>query len=150
MCHLRGRTQWCGVAGNADHDDVPLSVAHHWYVGSVTKRYTATLVLEQDKRGVLSLSATIDEWFDLGDAKDLTVRMVMSHLSGVPKDRLQWAVGGISEKPRVVDGEDTSSASNGKAETTLTRESQATGGRSARRGPSTPRGRSLRAATGSL
>lgn len=78
-------TQWRGVAGNADHDDgVPLSFAHHLYVGSVTKFYTATLVLDQVQQGALSLSDPIDEWVDLEYASDVTVRMLLNHTSGVP------------------------------------------------------------------
>jgi hypothetical protein len=78
-------TQWRGVAGNADHDDeVPLSFAHHLYIGSVTKLYTATLVLKQVQQGVLSLSDTIDEWVDLDYTSDVTLRMLLNHTSGVP------------------------------------------------------------------
>ena len=78
-------TRWRGVAGNADHEDeVPLSFAHHLFVGSVTKLYTATLVLDQVQQGALSLSDTIDEWVDLEYASDVTVRMLLNHTSGVP------------------------------------------------------------------
>ena len=78
-------TLWRGVAGNADHEDeVPLSFAHHLYVGSVTKLYTATVVLDQVQQGALSLSDTIDEWVDLEYASDVTVKMLLNHTSGVP------------------------------------------------------------------
>ncbi|WP_423999139.1 serine hydrolase domain-containing protein [Haloarcula salina] len=78
-------TRWCGVAGTADHDDeVPLSFAHQLYVGSVTKLYTATLVLGQVQQGALGLSDTIDEWVDIDGASEVTVEMVLNHTSGVP------------------------------------------------------------------
>jgi D-alanyl-D-alanine carboxypeptidase len=78
-------TRWRGVAGNADHDEeVPLSFAHHLYVGSVTKFYTATLVLDQVQQGALSLSDSIDEWVDLEYASDVTVETLLNHTSGVP------------------------------------------------------------------
>jgi len=82
---LEDDTRWRGVAGNADHDeDIPLSFAHHLYVGSVTKLYTATLVLDLVQRGRLSLSETIDEWVDLEYANDVTVETLLNHTSGVP------------------------------------------------------------------
>jgi D-alanyl-D-alanine carboxypeptidase len=82
---LEDGTRWWGVAGNADHgDDVPLSFAHHLYVGSVTKLYTATLVLDLVQEGDLSLSDTLDEWVDLEYASEITVEMLLNHTSGVP------------------------------------------------------------------
>ena len=78
-------TQWRGVAGYADHDDeIPLAFTHHLYVGSVTKLYTATLVLDRVQQGELSLSDTIDEWFGFEYASDVTVRMLLNHTSGIP------------------------------------------------------------------
>jgi D-alanyl-D-alanine carboxypeptidase len=82
---LEDGTCWRGVAGKADHDeDIPLSFAHHLYVGSVTKLYTATLVLDLVQRSDLSLSDTLDEWVDLEYASDVTVKMLLNHTSGVP------------------------------------------------------------------
>lgn len=78
-------TTWHGVTGNADHgDEVSLSFDSHLYVGSVTKIFTATLVLRQLERGSIALSDTIDEWFDLEYAGDVTVRMLLNHTSGIP------------------------------------------------------------------
>lgn len=78
-------TTWSGVTGNADHDDnIPLSFDSHLYIGSVTKFYTATLVLRQIERGSLSLTDTIDDWFDLEYAENVTVRMLLNHTSGIP------------------------------------------------------------------
>jgi D-alanyl-D-alanine carboxypeptidase len=82
---LEDGTRWRGVGGSADHDDdIPLSFAHHLYVGSVTKLYTATLVLDRVQDGDLSLSDTLDEWVDLEYASDVTVEMLLNHTSGVP------------------------------------------------------------------
>jgi D-alanyl-D-alanine carboxypeptidase len=78
-------TSWHGVAGNADHDDDdPLTHDHHLYIGSVTKFFTATLLMRQVQQGNISLADTIDEWFDLEYADDVTVRMLLNHTSGVP------------------------------------------------------------------
>ena len=78
-------TSWHGVAGNADHGDGDLLTHdHHLYIGSVTKFFTATLVMRQVQQGTVSLSDTIDEWFDFEYADDVTVRMLLNHTSGVP------------------------------------------------------------------
>lgn len=78
-------TRWHGVTGNADHgDEVPLSFNSHLYIGSVTKIFTAALVLRQLEHGSITLSDTIDEWFDLEYTGDVTVRMLLNHTSGIP------------------------------------------------------------------
>lgn len=78
-------TTWSGVAGNADHGDgTPLSFDFHLFIGSVTKLFTATLLLRQVERGSILLTETIDEWFDLAYAEDVTVRMLLNHTSGIP------------------------------------------------------------------
>jgi D-alanyl-D-alanine carboxypeptidase len=78
-------TGWHGVAGHADHDrQQPLGAAHHLYIGSVTKLFTATLVLRSVQRGVLSLSDPIDTWIDLHEGNGITVRMLLNHTSGIP------------------------------------------------------------------
>ncbi|MDG5777400.1 serine hydrolase [Haloarculaceae archaeon H-GB1-1] len=78
-------TGWHGVAGHADHDrQRPLGAAHHLYIGSVTKLFTATLVLRHVQRDVLSLSDPIDNWIDLDEADGITVRMLLNHTSGIP------------------------------------------------------------------
>lgn len=78
-------TTWSGVAGNADHgDDIPLSFDFHLFIGSVTKFFTATFVLDQVQRGSISLAETIDKWFDFDYAETVSVRMLLNHTSGIP------------------------------------------------------------------
>lgn len=77
--------RWHGVTGHADHDRKrPLGAAHHLYIGSVTKLFTATLTLQQVQRGVLSLSDPVSNWVDLGEDDGITVRMLLNHTSGIP------------------------------------------------------------------
>lgn len=78
-------TGWHSVAGHADHDrQRPLGAAHHLYIGSVTKLFTAILVLRHVQRGVLSLSDPIANWIDLDEDDGITVRMLLNHTSGIP------------------------------------------------------------------
>jgi len=47
-------TVWSGVSGYANHEKkCPLTLDHHLYIGSITKLYTATLVMEQVDRSSL-------------------------------------------------------------------------------------------------
>ena len=78
-------TRWIGSAGNAAHgDQTPLSHDFHLYIGSVTKFFTAALVLRYIDRGDLALTDTIDEWLDFERASDVSIRMLLNHTSGVP------------------------------------------------------------------
>lgn len=76
---------WTGVAGNANHEHrYPMTPAHHLYVGSVTKIYTAALVLDLVAQEAISLDAPVTQWVDLAQAEPVTVRMLLNHTSGIP------------------------------------------------------------------
>ena len=78
-------TTWSGVSGYANHKKkCPLTLDHHLYIGSITKLFTATLVMEQVEKGTISLDDTLDKWLELPYAKNITVRMLLNHTSGIP------------------------------------------------------------------
>jgi D-alanyl-D-alanine carboxypeptidase len=53
-------------------------------IGSVTKTYTAVVVMQLVEEGKLSLDDTIDTWFpEQSDGDRITVRMLLSHTSGL-------------------------------------------------------------------
>jgi CubicO group peptidase (beta-lactamase class C family) len=52
-------------------------------IGSVTKLFTTVLAVQLVEAGELELERTIDEWFEFADAKDITVRMLLQHTSGL-------------------------------------------------------------------
>lgn len=54
-------------------------------VGSVTKVYTAVMIMQLVEEGVLSLDDTIDRWFSFPRANEITVRMLLNHTSGLPE-----------------------------------------------------------------
>jgi CubicO group peptidase (beta-lactamase class C family) len=53
-------------------------------LGSVTKSFTAVVIMQLVEEGKLSLDDTIDTWFpDQPNADEITVRMLLSHTSGL-------------------------------------------------------------------
>jgi len=78
-------TVWSGVSGCANHKKkCRLTLDHHLYIGSMTKLYTATLVMEQVENGRIALDNLLSKWIDLPYAKKITVRMLLNHTSGIP------------------------------------------------------------------
>ena len=55
-----------------------------FHIGSMTKLFTAALVMQLDEEGALSLDDTIDTWFpDAPNGGTITVRMLLQHESGL-------------------------------------------------------------------
>ena len=78
-------TQWSGVIGYASQEkQCHLTHDHHLYIGSMTKLFTAVLVMKQVEAGTISLDDTVDNWLDLPYANRITVRMLLNHTSGIP------------------------------------------------------------------
>jgi len=78
-------TQWDASSGLASREkECPVSARHHFGIGSVTKLYTAVLVMRQVEAGTISLDDPISKWLDLPYAKQVTVRMLLNHTSGIP------------------------------------------------------------------
>lgn len=61
-----------------------MSPNHHLYVGSVTRVYTAMLVMEQVDRGAIALDEALDARVELPYGDRVTVRMLLDHTSGIP------------------------------------------------------------------
>lgn len=62
---------------------VPATVSMHYPVGSISKQFTAACVLLLVEDGKMKLDDPVAKWFpELTRAKDVTVRMLMSHTSG--------------------------------------------------------------------
>jgi D-alanyl-D-alanine carboxypeptidase len=81
-----GKT-WSGTSGTTDlarenllqRDDI-------LRVGSVTKTFTAVIVLKLVEAGRLSLDDPIAKWFpDFPNAEAITVRQLYNHTSGIPE-----------------------------------------------------------------
>ncbi len=83
---------WSYAAGFANTEDkVALTTEHVHYLQSVSKTYMAVAILKLYEKGEIDLDATIDTYLDLPfingieGAKDVTVRMLLNHTSGLPE-----------------------------------------------------------------
>jgi D-alanyl-D-alanine carboxypeptidase len=83
-------SSWSGAAGKSDVEaDVPATPDTSFAIGSITKTFMATLVLELAHDGMLSLDDPIANWLpQLADdarfmADRVTVRQLLDHTSGI-------------------------------------------------------------------
>lgn len=90
---IPGEGEWTGTAGYADvTNQIPMEADHRMRVGSITKTFTAMLILQLAEEGKLSLDDSVDKWLpgmveDTVDTpmsgKDITVRQLLNHTSGL-------------------------------------------------------------------
>jgi D-alanyl-D-alanine carboxypeptidase len=76
---------WYGVSGTTDPERrVPLRRDHIMRVGSVTKTFTAVLILQLVEKGQIGLADPLATWFpDFPNAQTITVRDLLAHRSGI-------------------------------------------------------------------
>jgi D-alanyl-D-alanine carboxypeptidase len=81
---LGGKVAYTAAFGTARlSPEVPATVSMHYPVGSISKQFTAAVVLLLVQDGKMTLDDPVARWFpELTKAKDVTVRMLMSHTSG--------------------------------------------------------------------
>jgi len=81
-----GRT-WSGASGTTDlARKKPLQRDHVLRVGSMTKTFTAIVILKLVEEGLLSLDEPIAKWFpELSSAERITIRHLLNHSSGIPE-----------------------------------------------------------------
>ena len=76
---------WSTALGESDPDaGTPMAVDVHHRIGSLTKTFTGTLILQLAEDGLLSLDDTVDQYFEgikYGDA--ITLRMLVNMTSGI-------------------------------------------------------------------
>lgn len=76
---------WSTALGESDPDaGTPMTVDVHHRIGSLTKTFTGTLILQLAEDGLLSLDDTVDQYFEgitHGDA--ITIRMLVNMTSGI-------------------------------------------------------------------
>jgi len=91
-----GSYSWAGAAGIANHDDqAPMTKDTPIYISSVTKLYTAAVIMKLYEEGALSLDDPISKYLPVDlirgihvyQGKDysseITVRQLLSHTSGI-------------------------------------------------------------------
>ncbi len=81
-----GRT-WNGASGTADKERTkPLSINNTIRIGSVTKTFTAVLILRLIEKGYIRFDQSIDIWFpDISESNKITIQHLLSHSSGIPE-----------------------------------------------------------------
>ncbi|MEV7148769.1 serine hydrolase domain-containing protein [Streptomyces sp. NPDC093084] len=81
---------WSTTAGVGDtRTGAPRSASDHYRVGSITKTFVATVLLQLEAEGRLSLDDTVDRWLPGvvrghgNDGRRVTVRQLLDHTSGI-------------------------------------------------------------------
>ncbi|MGW1613863.1 serine hydrolase domain-containing protein [Streptomyces sp. NPDC002285] len=84
------RGRWFGESGVADVDTgEPRRPVDRFRVGSLTKTFTATVLLRLDAEGALSLDDSVEHWLpgvvrgNGNDGRTITVRHLLNHTSGI-------------------------------------------------------------------
>jgi D-alanyl-D-alanine carboxypeptidase len=80
-----GQGCFISAAGLADTaGSVPLQLTDQFPIGSITKTFTATVILQLVQQGKLSLSAPISRWVPyVQHASAITVKMLLNMTSGI-------------------------------------------------------------------
>src|SRR3990167_4191028 len=67
------------------HGDIPLTTQHIFQIGSETKSFVATVLLQLETEHVLSLDDPLGKWLPniREDWRAITVRQVLNHTSGI-------------------------------------------------------------------
>jgi D-alanyl-D-alanine carboxypeptidase len=73
------------VSGSAaPPDGRSLYPTDRFHVGSVTKTFTAALILQLDQSGELSIDDPVSRWIEFPGGEAITIRMLLGHTSGIP------------------------------------------------------------------
>jgi len=75
---------WFGVSGNS-HPGTPISPDMVFSIESITKMFTAALILQLVEEGKLTLEDSLEEWLPTYPHIDgrITIRQLLNHTSGV-------------------------------------------------------------------
>ncbi|MFI6486406.1 serine hydrolase domain-containing protein [Streptomyces sp. NPDC050564] len=81
---------WSDTSGVGDlRTGAPRSTADHYRVGSITKTFVSTVLLQLEAEGRLSLDDTVDKWLPGvvrghgHDGRAITLRRLLNHTSGI-------------------------------------------------------------------
>ena len=98
-------TRAIGYSQISGTEKKPLTAVNRFRIGSITKMFTATLVLQLVEEGKLKLTDTLDKFLpQVPNAKKITVGQILSHRSGIPNvSREQNAQGNMNTIPMTKD-----------------------------------------------
>ncbi len=75
----------------------PLTAASRFRIASITKTYTAVMILQLVEEGKLKLTDTLDKFFpQVPNAEKITIVQILAHRSGIPnirRDQATWKPG---------------------------------------------------------
>ena len=80
------REPWAFTVGTSGNPDRPLDPGSRFRIGSVTKTFTAVLVLQARDDGLLGLDDPIGEHVDVPAHGDATIRRLLSHTAGFQRE----------------------------------------------------------------
>ncbi|GGL17715.1 serine hydrolase domain-containing protein [Mangrovihabitans endophyticus] len=84
--HRADRDLWTCVVGSSGNPDHPLDPGSRFRIGSVTKTFTAALVMQARDDGLLDLDDPVSAHLDVPAHGDATVRRLLSHTSGLQRE----------------------------------------------------------------
>jgi CubicO group peptidase (beta-lactamase class C family) len=95
-----GKVVYTRTIGYAQIDGTtknPLTAASRFRIASITKTYTAVMILQFVEEGKLKLTDTLDKFFpQVPNAQKITILQILSHRSGIPnirRDQATWKPG---------------------------------------------------------
>jgi CubicO group peptidase (beta-lactamase class C family) len=84
--HRHDRPLWTFQVGRSGRADRPLDADTLFRMGSVTKTFTATLVMQCRDEGLLELDDTLGAHLPVSKFGELTLRRLLSHTSGIQRE----------------------------------------------------------------
>lgn len=78
-------TRTIGYSQITENEKKPLTSANRFRIGSITKMFTAAMVLQLAEEGKLKLTGTLDQFFpQVPNAQKITIEQILWHRSGIP------------------------------------------------------------------
>jgi CubicO group peptidase (beta-lactamase class C family) len=84
--HRADRSLWTCTVGNSGNPAAPLTSQSRFRIGSVTKTFTAVLVLQARDAGLLDLDDPVSAHLDVPALGDLPIRRLLSHTAGLQRE----------------------------------------------------------------
>lgn len=96
------------VVGQADAEGRPLTADDRLRVGSISKPFVATMVLQLVAEGAVDLDTPLSTYVDTPVGGEVTVRQLLSHRSGVPSytDNVELITRTMMDRTSTIDADD--------------------------------------------
>jgi CubicO group peptidase (beta-lactamase class C family) len=104
-----GKVVYTRAIGYAQIDataKTPLTAATRFRIASITKTFTAVMILQLVEEGKLKLTDTLDKFYpQVPNARKITILQILSHRSGIPnvgRDQATWRPGAAVTKDEML------------------------------------------------